>query len=123
MRKNINKKIFLTALLAFCSITLVWTGAAMAEHTKITNKTQSTVVVNVNHTKKGRGHTCTKPGNYRTELRPGQLDDRQRSSGCKIESIRATPVGGTSCQGVSNSEGQDFEIRGDMNKCQVVRTN
>ena len=127
MRKNINKKIFLMALLTFCSITLVWTGAAMAKdkkpekkHTKITNKTQYRASGEVKY-----ATGCTSV-DYRYEnLEKGAYNQRDRGHYCKISKITATLYDGsknTPCTAYSTTcNHENFRIQGDMSHCEVQR--
>ncbi len=124
MRKNINKKIFLTAVLT-CCITLVWACAAMAENTRIKNKTAYQASGSVKYKKKHTTSRCNQ-GDSHYVVESGGIWSGERQSGCNVEHIYATLHNDgktTTCEQINgNMHEENFEIRGDMNKCKVFRS-
>lgn len=120
MRKNINKKIFPAVVLA-CCITLVWVCAAMAEHTRITNRTDYTASGEVKYKSTP---LCKPKEDYSYTAEKGRTNDRNRPSKCEVSKITAKLHDGGKtkpCKAFEKTcKQQNFRIQGDMNQCEVV---
>ncbi len=121
MLKKTSKKILMTAVLT-CCITMLWACAAMAEHTRITNATEYKATGEVKYKK---NPLCKKSG-FSYTVDKGGISDQGRHSKCEVMSIGATLHDGsnnTPCKGINETtRHENFRIQGDMNKCEVVKS-